>query len=89
LLLAAVTTATKFGVARLAITSDDASAWRRAGALLSARGEFSIVIAGVATVSGVLPQGLDALAATYVMITAVTGPVLARVVAGPRDWVTT
>jgi len=80
LLLAAATIGTKFLVARLAVGTADKGAWQRAGALLAARGEFSIVVAGIVTVSGAVPQGLDALAATYVMITAVAGPVLARVV---------
>jgi CPA2 family monovalent cation:H+ antiporter-2 len=80
LALAAVTVGTKFLVARLAVGTDDPGAWQRAGALLSARGEFSIVVAGIVTVSGAVPLGLDALAATYVMLTAVAGPVLARLV---------
>jgi monovalent cation:H+ antiporter-2, CPA2 family len=82
LLLAAISIGTKFLVARLAVGGADRGSWVRAGALLSARGEFSIVVAGVVTVSGAVPAGLDALAATYVMITAVAGPVLARVAGG-------
>jgi CPA2 family monovalent cation:H+ antiporter-2 len=80
LALSAVTIGTKFLVARLAVGTEEPGAWQRAGALLSARGEFSIVVAGIVTVSGALPTGLDALAATYVMLTAVAGPVLARLV---------
>ena len=49
----------------------------RAGAALIPRGEFSIVIAGLATAAGVDPQ-LAALAAAYVLAMAVLGPVLAR-----------
>ena len=82
-LLALVSIGTKFIVARLAIGTAEPRAWLRAGALLSARGEFSIVIAGIVAVSGAVPTGLEALAATYVMITAVSGPVLARLVRGP------
>jgi CPA2 family monovalent cation:H+ antiporter-2 len=82
LALAVVTIGTKFLVARIAVRDSDPRAWRRAGALLSARGEFSIVVAGIVVVSGSVPAGLDALAATYVMITAVAGPVLARLVRG-------
>ncbi|NAZ86406.1 cation:proton antiporter [Kineococcus indalonis] len=49
----------------------------RAGAALVPRGEFSIVIAGLATAAGLDPQ-LAALAAAYVLAMAVLGPVLAR-----------
>jgi monovalent cation:H+ antiporter-2, CPA2 family len=49
----------------------------RAGAALVARGEFSIVIAGLAVAAGVEPQ-LGPLAAGYVLLLAVLGPVLAR-----------
>ncbi|MET8147884.1 cation:proton antiporter [Actinoplanes sp. NPDC049668] len=49
----------------------------RAGLALMPRGEFSIVIAGLAVASGVEP-GLAPLATAYVLITVVTGPALAR-----------
>jgi CPA2 family monovalent cation:H+ antiporter-2 len=49
----------------------------RAGAALIPRGEFSIVIAGLATAAGV-DSRLAALAAAYVLAMAVLGPVLAR-----------
>jgi monovalent cation:H+ antiporter-2, CPA2 family len=52
----------------------------RAGAALMARGEFSIVIAGLAVASGAVVPELAALAAAYVMLTAVFGPVAARLV---------
>ncbi len=52
----------------------------RAGAALIARGEFSIVIAGLAVASGAVPVELAALATTYVLIMAVSGPIAARVV---------
>jgi CPA2 family monovalent cation:H+ antiporter-2 len=53
----------------------------RAGAALVARGEFSIVIAGLAVSSGAVVDGqLAALATTYVLIMAVLGPITARVV---------
>lgn len=51
---------------------------RRAGALLAARGEFNVVVAGIAVSSPVAPPQLAALAATFVLLTAVAGPVLAR-----------
>ena len=49
----------------------------RAGAALVARGEFSIVIAGLAVAAGVEPR-LGPLAATYVLLLAVLGPLVAR-----------
>lgn len=49
----------------------------RAGTTLMARGEFSIVIAGLATIGGV-EGDLGALATSYVLILAVVGPVLTR-----------
>jgi CPA2 family monovalent cation:H+ antiporter-2 len=49
----------------------------RAGTALVARGEFSIVIAGIAVTAGVEPD-LGILAAAYVLLLAVTGPVLTR-----------
>ncbi len=52
----------------------------RAGAALVARGEFSIVIAGLAVSSGAVDGKLAALATTYVLIMAVLGPITARVV---------
>jgi CPA2 family monovalent cation:H+ antiporter-2 len=50
----------------------------RAGTALVARGEFSIVIAGLAVASGAVIPELAALATTYVLLMAVLGPVLAR-----------
>jgi monovalent cation:H+ antiporter-2, CPA2 family len=49
----------------------------RAGAALVARGEFSIAIAALAVASGVEPR-LGAVAAGYVLVMAVLGPLLAR-----------
>lgn len=49
----------------------------RAGTALVARGEFSIVIAGLGVTAG-LESDLGALAASYVLILAVVGPVLTR-----------
>jgi CPA2 family monovalent cation:H+ antiporter-2 len=68
----------------------------RAGAALVARGEFSIVIAGLAVAAGVNPR-LGPLAASYVLLMAILGPLVARFVEpvtrtargrlnrGPRD----
>ncbi|MFC0110667.1 cation:proton antiporter [Kibdelosporangium aridum] len=52
----------------------------RAGAALVARGEFSIVIAGLAVTAGAVDEQLAALATAYVLLMAVLGPVAARVV---------
>lgn len=49
----------------------------RAGASLVARGEFSIVIAGLGVSAGIEPR-LGALSAAYVLFLAVLGPILAR-----------
>lgn len=49
----------------------------RAGAVLTVRGEFSIVIAGIAVAEGVDAE-LGPLAAAYVLVLAVGGPLLAR-----------
>ena len=49
----------------------------RAGLSLMPRGEFSVVIAGLAVASGVEPE-LAPLATAYVLITVVSGPLLAR-----------
>jgi CPA2 family monovalent cation:H+ antiporter-2 len=50
----------------------------RAGAALIARGEFSIVIAGLAVTSGVVEAELAALATAYVLLMAILGPLAAR-----------
>ncbi|MFC4002435.1 cation:proton antiporter [Prauserella oleivorans] len=52
----------------------------RAGAELVARGEFSIVIAGLAVSAGAATGELAALATAYVLLMAVLGPIAARVV---------
>jgi CPA2 family monovalent cation:H+ antiporter-2 len=59
---------------------DAAGRWR-AGAALTARGEFSIVIAGLGVSAGLDP-GLGPLSAAYVLLLAVVGPILTRVVDG-------
>lgn len=52
----------------------------RAGTALVARGEFSIVIAGLAVAAGGVDGRLAPLATAYVLIMAIVGPVAARVV---------
>lgn len=78
LLLAVVTTATKLGTGWIAAARDGVRrrGRLRAGAALVARGEFSIVIATLAVGAGYPEVG--ALAACYVLLTAIGGPVLAR-----------
>lgn len=49
----------------------------RAGMTLIARGEFSIVIAGIAVAEGI-ERDLGPLAAAYVLVLAITGPLAAR-----------
>lgn len=80
IVLAVVTMATKVATGyRAARRAGIAEAGRwRAGFALTPRGEFSIVIAGLAVAAGVNPA-LAALATAYVLITIVVGPILARV----------
>jgi len=86
-LLAIVTIATKFVTGWYAsrTVGGGTISRLRAGALLSARGEFSVVIAGIAAVSTVLPGQFQAFVAAYVLITAGIAPVLARY-AEPVGW---
>jgi CPA2 family monovalent cation:H+ antiporter-2 len=50
----------------------------RAGTAIVSRGEFNIEIAGLATGSGIIAPGFAALPAAYVLILAITGPLIAR-----------
>jgi monovalent cation:H+ antiporter-2, CPA2 family len=80
--LAAVTSCTKilagYWAARKA--APDSRSRFRAGITLIPRGEFSIVIAGL---GATLEPRLGPLSATYVLITAIVGPSLARLAARP------
>ena len=77
-LLFVVTAATKLYTGWLAARRTSRPAGRlRAGTALVARGEFSIVIAGLGVTAGA-EAGLGPLAATYVLLTAVAGPLLTR-----------
>ncbi|MGN9811890.1 cation:proton antiporter [Micromonospora sp. BQ11] len=81
LALALVTMATKTLTGYLAarrVGIAEPGRWR-AGLTLVPRGEFSIVIAGLAVTAGSVEPRLAALATAYVLITVVTGPMLARV----------
>lgn len=78
-LLAVVTALTKVGTGWWAARRQGFGprARMRAGAALIARGEFSIVIAGLA-IGTTVDQDLVPLAAAYVLILAVVGPVITR-----------
>ncbi|MFI6213542.1 cation:proton antiporter [Nocardia brasiliensis] len=81
-LLAVVTTATKIATGWWAAKRAGATTLgrARAGTALVARGEFSIVIAGLAVAAGALPAEFAALATTYVLLMAILGPIGARIV---------
>ncbi|MGF0319067.1 cation:proton antiporter [Nocardia fluminea] len=81
-LLAVVTTVTKIATGWWAAKRAGASQLgrARAGTALIARGEFSIVIAGLAVAAGAVPDEFAALATTYVLLMAIIGPIGARVV---------
>jgi monovalent cation:H+ antiporter-2, CPA2 family len=79
LLLAVVTAATKvytgwWAARRIGVATRGRF---RAGAALIPRGEFSIVLAGIGVAAGLEPQ-LGPLAAAYVLVLAISGPILAR-----------
>ncbi|MBF6229975.1 cation:proton antiporter [Nocardia farcinica] len=80
--LAVLTTLTKIGTGWWAARRQGIRRMgrARAGAALVARGEFSIVIAGLAVTMGAVDGRLAALASAYVLLMAVLGPVAARVV---------
>jgi monovalent cation:H+ antiporter-2, CPA2 family len=83
--LAAVTAATKTATGWYAARRDGVGSrgrWR-AGTALIARGEFSVVIAGLAVGAGVLELG--PIATAYVLVLAVAGPIIARLVGQRRD----
>ena len=81
-LLAIVTTLTKIATGWFAAKRQGIGRLGRArtGATLVARGEFSIVIAGLAVSVGAVEGKLAALASAYVLLMAIVGPVAARVV---------
>jgi CPA2 family monovalent cation:H+ antiporter-2 len=79
--LGIVTAATKMltGWWALQGTGVDVPGRLRAGAALVARGEFSIVIAGLGVSAGLDGQ-LGPLSAAYVLLLAILGPILARII---------
>jgi CPA2 family monovalent cation:H+ antiporter-2 len=80
--LAVITMLTKIGTGWWAASKQGIRRMGRArtGAALVARGEFSIVIAGLAVSMGAVHGDLAALASAYVLLMAVLGPVVARIV---------
>ncbi|MBB5786467.1 cation:proton antiporter [Jiangella mangrovi] len=85
LALAIITIATKLLTGYLAARRagiGEPGRWRT-GLALAPRGEFSVVIAGLAVSAGIEPT-LAPLVTTYVLITVVTGPLLARLPESPR-----
>jgi CPA2 family monovalent cation:H+ antiporter-2 len=85
LALATVTGATKIATGWYAAGRDGVGrkGRLRAGTALIARGEFSVVIAGLALSAGFFDIG--PIAAAYVLVVAVSGPVITRVVGHTRD----
>ncbi|MEY2698324.1 MAG: hypothetical protein RL720_280 [Actinomycetota bacterium] len=80
LVLAAVTMSTKVLTGYLAAKRAGIGRpgrWRT-GVALMPRGEFTVIIAGLAVSAGVQPL-IAPLAATYMLITVISGPVLARI----------
>ena len=85
--LALVTVVTKFatgwiGAARSGVGIRGRT---RAGAMLTARGEFSIAIAGLATAAGVVAD-FEALAISYVFVLAIAGPIFVRFADPIGEW---
>ncbi|MTD57530.1 cation:proton antiporter [Amycolatopsis pithecellobii] len=80
--LAVITTATKVATGWFAARRQGIGRLgrARAGAALVARGEFSIVIAGLALTAGAVTGELAALATAYVLLMAILGPTAARIV---------
>ncbi|MDH6422390.1 cation:proton antiporter [Aurantimicrobium minutum] len=80
LILAAITMSTKVMTGYLAARKAGIGRpgrWRT-GVALMPRGEFTVIIAGLAVSAGVQPL-IAPLAATYMLITVISGPVLARI----------
>ncbi|MEV0711084.1 MULTISPECIES: cation:proton antiporter [Nocardia] len=82
IILAIVTLLTKVGTGWWAASRQGIAAMGRArtGAALVARGEFSIVIAGLAVATGAVDGELAAFASAYVLLMAILGPTAARLV---------
>lgn len=70
-------------------TSDRRGCALRGGSLLSARGEFSVAIGAVIASIGIAPENWQGVVASYVILSALVGPVIARfgdrVKVGPEE----
>lgn len=86
--LVAVTLATKYltGWYTGKIDGLGATARLRAGALLSARGEFSVVIASLVVAGSALPAQVPAFIAAYIIVSAVIAPIMARFAEPVGHW---
>lgn len=85
LLLAGIGIAGKFILAkRMAVGMSDPMSWLRIGAFLTPRGEFSIVIAGLALSASFADQLLP-IVMTYVLITALTGSIMIKLFRSKLD----
>lgn len=86
LVLVVITTISKIYTVRFAViraqVEHDGHPWRsalRGGSLMSARGEFSVVVGALVASAAFAPAQWNGFVAAYVIITATTGPLLARV----------
>ena len=85
LLLAGLGIVGKFILAkRMAVGMSDPMSWLRIGAFLTPRGEFSIVIAGLALSASFADQLLP-IVMTYVLITALTGSIMIKLFRSKLD----
>jgi CPA2 family monovalent cation:H+ antiporter-2 len=85
LLLAGLGIAGKFILAKhMAAGMSDPMSWLRIGAFLTPRGEFSIVIAGLA-LSAAFADQLLPIVMTYVLITALTGSIMIKLFRSKLD----
>jgi CPA2 family monovalent cation:H+ antiporter-2 len=84
LILVAITWVTKVATVYYALrqTGSDLTHRRmcalRGGSVLSARGEFSVAIGALVISLGIGPEGWQGLVATYVIVSALVGPFVAR-----------
>jgi CPA2 family monovalent cation:H+ antiporter-2 len=87
LALASVTTLTKVATGWYAAKQDGVrfNGRLRAGTALVARGEFSIIIAGLAATAG--SDEIKPIATAYVLVLAIAGPLLARFSDDIADWI--
>ena len=85
IVLALITTVSKIATVRFAVLrvnlENDGHPWRsalRGGSLMSARGEFSVVVGALVAAASFAPPEWNGFVAAYVIITATSGPLLAR-----------